>query len=141
MAETLSELASHADFEDDFYVVSVRAPYITQSVLLAYDEGANAGNAKRLSKILSNVISKGFVKLDVRNAFNEFNRAAMLQAVDVHIPSFSRYIRSMYGSASKLFCGEHIIYSRMGCHQGDVLGTPLFALLQSEAWLRAKRST
>jgi hypothetical protein len=58
VAESIPELAAvRHDLVDDLYVVSVHAPCITQSVLLAYDEGVNAG-VKRLSATLSNVINK-----------------------------------------------------------------------------------
>jgi len=66
-------------------------------------------------------------KLDLTNAFNVFNRTAMLEAVRKHFGSISAWVESSYQSAPFLYAGAEIIKSCLGVQQGDPLGPLLFA--------------
>jgi hypothetical protein len=81
---------------------------------------------------------KGFVKLDVQNAFNTFHRSHMIAAVDQHIPVLSDLVRSAYGQPSILFFGDRQISSEKGGQQGDVLAFLLYCLVQHNQWMKAR---
>ena len=68
------------------------------------------------------------VKLDFKNAFNSFRRDNLLQVAVKDLPEYARFIWSAYRRPSGLICGEAILSSESGVHQGDPLGPLLFCL-------------
>ena len=70
--------------------------------------------------------------VDMANAFNCLNRAALFQGVSRLAPPLARYVATFYGGGSNyLFTdcdGTRRIRGERGIEQGDSLGPALFAL-------------
>ncbi|KAL9232306.1 hypothetical protein vseg_007431 [Gypsophila vaccaria] len=67
--------------------------------------------------------------VDIRNAFNLFDRTTMLQEVRRRCPGLSRWVEFCYSRPARLYYGEHCLQSCQGVQQGDPLGPMLFALV------------
>ncbi|KAJ9445016.1 SLACS reverse transcriptase [Diplonema papillatum] len=78
---------------------------------------------------------RGIVKVDLRNAFNNVNRGAILKAVAESTPGLLPYAIAAYGHRSQLSFGHEVVWSECGVQQGDPLG-PLFFCLVLEQVLR-----
>ncbi len=52
----------------------------------------------------------------------------MLAELTKCAPELSRWVHFLYGSPSKLFFGDTVIFSRTGTHQGDPLAMHLFCI-------------
>ncbi|GJV44339.1 ankyrin repeat-containing protein ITN1-like protein [Tanacetum coccineum] len=53
----------------------------------------------------------------------------MLQEVHIHCPNISRWVEFCYSNPTRLYYGEHTLWSHQGVQQGDPLGPLLFALV------------
>lgn len=69
-----------------------------------------------------------FLKIDIKNAFNEIRRDAMLNEIKKNIPELFRFVEQCYRQPSNVYYGEHLILSQLGVQQGDPLGPALFCL-------------
>ncbi len=67
-------------------------------------------------------------KIDFRNAFNCLRRDCLLEAVASQLPELLNFVINIYGHATDLYFGEHLIISAEGTQQGDPLGPLLFAI-------------
>ncbi|KAL0841226.1 hypothetical protein ABMA28_014960 [Loxostege sticticalis] len=68
------------------------------------------------------------LKVDVKNAFNSADRGTLLtQALDKS-PLIYNYLWQCYSEPSKLLYQNNLIYSSVGCQQGDPLGPAIFSL-------------
>ena len=68
------------------------------------------------------------LQLDFRNAFNEVERAPILEEVGQHFPSILAWVSFCYGTPSKLHFRSKFLESSRGVQQGDPLGPLLFCL-------------
>ena len=68
------------------------------------------------------------LQVDLHNAFNLVDRIFMMAAVREHFPDISHWVESCYSVAPFLNLGKETISSTTGAHQGDPLGSLLFAL-------------
>ena len=68
------------------------------------------------------------LQLDFRNAFNEVERAPILEEVGQHFPSILAWVSFCYGSPTKLHFRSKFLESSRGVQQGDPLGPLLFCL-------------
>jgi hypothetical protein len=68
---------------------------------------------------LTNSSAKVFLKIDVKNTFN---------SVENKIPLIYHYLWECYSSPSYLIYNGTLIYSQVGCQQGDPLGPAIFSL-------------
>lgn len=89
--------------------------------------GCEAAVHAARSYILSNK-SEVFLKIDVKNAFNSFDRNYMLNKVLDFFPEIYNYVWQSYSSPSHLTFSEFLLTSTSGCQQGDPLGPFLFSL-------------
>lgn len=80
------------------------------------------------------------LKLDWKNAFNEFSRRVMFEEVRKFSPGLSGLVEWIYGSKANLFYFDKILKSAAGTQQGDPLGPFLFCLVQ-QRFLRDIPST
>ena len=71
-------------------------------------------------------VDKVLVKLDLRNAFNSVDRAAVLSAVRSHLPEAACCADWCYGRSSRLRFGDHVVESAAGVQQGDPFGACVF---------------
>ena len=77
-----------------------------------------------------------FVQVDYINAFNLADRGMAYEEVKKHFPELSHLVANCYGVAAKLVYGDSIIHSTRGFHQGDVVATLLFSLLNHPVVLK-----
>lgn len=70
-----------------------------------------------------------FLKIDVKNAFNEIRRDAMLQKVKQIVPEIYTFVEQCYKLPTNVYYQEHIILSQRGVQQGDPLGPALSCLV------------
>jgi hypothetical protein len=70
------------------------------------------------------------LKIDVKNTFNsvELERDSRLLMVNNKIPLIYPYLWQCYSSRSYLIYNGSLIYSQVGCQQGDPLGPAIFSL-------------
>jgi hypothetical protein len=73
------------------------------------------------------------ISLDLRNAYNEVSRSAMVKAVRRHVPQWLPYVRFLYATQSELLVymadgSTSKVYSAEGVRQGAPLSSVLFAL-------------
>lgn len=73
------------------------------------------------------------ISLDIRNAYNEVSRLAMVKAVRRHIPHWLPYVRFLYAKQSDLLVymadgSTSKVFSAEGVRQGAPLSSVLFAL-------------
>ena len=78
------------------------------------------------------------LKIDMENAFNCVDRAAMLDAVRSTFPYLAPWVVSTYGEQSGLWMDSHRIDSQRGVQQGDPLGPLLFSLALQVAMERVQ---
>ncbi|GJW64815.1 reverse transcriptase domain-containing protein [Tanacetum coccineum] len=67
--------------------------------------------------------------VDLKNAFNLVDREVMLQEVCLRCPTISRWVEFCYSNPTRLYYGEHTLWSCQGVQQGDPLGPLLFYLV------------
>ena len=84
---------------------------------------------------------KVLVSLDLANAFNTIDRAAIMAGVRRVCPSAAPWIDASYGQDSMLLLGETEIDSSRGVQQGDPVGPAVFALGIHNDILEAKAQT
>jgi hypothetical protein len=77
---------------------------------------------------LTNYSAEVFLKIDVKNAFNSVERDSLLLMVNNKIPLIYPYLWQCYSSPSYLIYNGSLIYSQVGCQQGDPLGPAIFSL-------------
>jgi ribonuclease HI len=90
--------------------------------------------SRRSRESLHGVPHRGFVKLDMTNAFNRCRRGLLLPLARRHFPDLAGYVEAAYGMPSSLFWGDVVLTSASGVQQGDPLGPLLFALLLADLW-------
>ncbi|KAJ9442663.1 Retrotransposable element SLACS 132 kDa protein [Diplonema papillatum] len=83
---------------------------------------------------------RGFVKIDLKNAFNLVSRTAILKAVRDLAPSLLPYAVAAYGSGSRLSFGHAAIWSECGVQQGDPLGPLFFCLVLKQVLDRVDKA-
>ena len=87
---------------------------------------AAAAHASRLY-LLNTQIDHLLLKLDFKNAFNCLWQDKMLEAVCEFAPELFPFVYSAYEKSS-LLCGDTVLLSQKGVHQGYSLGPLLFCL-------------
>lgn len=92
--------------------------------------GAEAGShAARIYYTSKHNGVRVFLKIDVKNAFNEIRRDALLWKVKSTVPEIYKFVEQCYGLPTNVYYREHVILSQRGVHQGDPLGPALFCLV------------
>lgn len=92
--------------------------------------GAEAGaHAARIYYTSKHSSIRVFIKIDIRNAFNELRRDVLLDKVKSTIPEIFNFVEHCYGAPTNLYYREHVILSQRGVQQGDPLGPALFCLV------------
>ena len=69
------------------------------------------------------------LQVDLVNAFNMGDRAAMFKEVGKLFPECMSWVMTCYGVEGELVFGDSVIKSAVGVHQGDPLASLLFSLL------------
>jgi hypothetical protein len=79
---------------------------------------------------LTNYPAEVFLKIDVKNTFNsvELERDSRLLMVNNKIPLIYPYLWQCYSFLLYLIYNGSLIYSQVGCQQGDPLGPAIFSL-------------
>lgn len=91
--------------------------------------GAEAGaHAARVFFNSKHKSIKIFLKIDVKNAFNEVRRDVVLREVKEKIPEIFKFVEQCYKLPTNVYYGKNLILSRRGVQQGDPLGPALFCL-------------
>ena len=88
-------------------------------------------DVKKMKYILNSnnpTSSNIMLKIDITNAFNTVNRAAMLKEVQTRCPEIFNLVYQSYSFHSPLYVKEATVMSQTGVQQGDPLGPLLFAL-------------
>ncbi|GKA30369.1 putative reverse transcriptase domain-containing protein, partial [Tanacetum coccineum] len=67
--------------------------------------------------------------VDFQNAFYLVNRTVMLEEVRLRCPAISRWVEFCYSNPTRLYYGEHSMWSCQGVQQSDPLGPLLFFLV------------
>ena len=62
------------------------------------------------------------LQVDLRNAFNSIDREAVLRGARDDCPSLYNFLAFAYGRPAPLLCGDAVIESQVGVHQGCPLG-------------------
>lgn len=57
---------------------------------------------------------RAFVKIYVKNAFNEIRRDALLEEVKKNIPEIFKFVEQCYRNPTNVYYGEHLILSQRG---------------------------
>ena len=78
--------------------------------------------------LTNNPQNKVFLKLDIRNAFNNMHRDVFLDQVKAEAPSLYNLIWQAYAAPSHLFYRNGNLMSETGIQQGDPSGPALFSL-------------
>lgn len=68
------------------------------------------------------------LKVDIKNAFNSVDRATLLTQIKNKILDCYPYLWQCYSQNSKLVYKNNLIFSQVGCQQGDPLGPAIFSL-------------
>ena len=68
------------------------------------------------------------LQLDLSNAFNSVSRTAVLEGAKALAPNTYNWLRFCYARPVPLYCGDKVLASETGVHQGDPLGPAGFAL-------------
>ena len=76
--------------------------------------------------------------MDLSNAFNCIDRAAVLQAVRRAAPELAPWVDFCYSADTQLLLGTERLDSARGVQQGDPLGPALFALTIHPKILKVK---
>ncbi|GKB64682.1 putative reverse transcriptase domain-containing protein [Tanacetum coccineum] len=67
--------------------------------------------------------------VDFKNAFNLVDREVMLREVRLRCHAISRWVEFCYSNPTRLYYGEHTLWSCQGVQQGDPHGPLLFSLV------------
>ena len=78
----------------------------------------------------------GCFKVDMTNAFNEYNRTTFLKRLVKEFPELMAWVQWSYHTKGELRFGNHRIVASAGVQQGDRLGPLLFRLLLWNLWMR-----
>jgi hypothetical protein len=73
-------------------------------------------------------VTKAFLKLDIKNAFNSLDRNKVLEAASRDMPQHYGFIWQCYSQPTHLLYGDQVIPSQCGVQQGDPLGPLLYCL-------------
>jgi len=84
---------------------------------------------------------KVLVMIDLENAFNSIDRAAVRQGIRRTFPAAAPWIDLCYTEDSLLILGEEVLKSGRGVQQGDPAGPAIFALAIHEDVEEAKEAT
>jgi len=71
--------------------------------------------------ILQNASDPNFalLKIDMKNAFNEWNRSAFFSRIDDEFPEISAWVKWCYSQPAELRFGSQCIHASSGVQQGD----------------------
>ncbi|GJZ93341.1 putative reverse transcriptase domain-containing protein [Tanacetum coccineum] len=86
-------------------------------------------SVNRLIEAFGNDVCLSMLLVDFKNAFNLVDREVMLREVRLRCPAISRWVGFCYSYPSRLYYGEHTLWSCQGVQQGDPLGPLLFSLV------------
>jgi Reverse transcriptase (RNA-dependent DNA polymerase) len=70
------------------------------------------------------------LKIDWKNAFNEFSRDILFDEIRSRAPGLANFVEWLYGGKPYLIYNDKNIWSSTGTQQGDPLGPFLFCLVQ-----------
>jgi hypothetical protein len=68
------------------------------------------------------------LQVDFSNAFNTMDRHHLLQQTQERAPALYNFMLFAYGEQAPLYCGNNVLWSQTGTHQGCPLGPVGFAL-------------
>nr|GEZ43220.1 hypothetical protein [Tanacetum cinerariifolium] len=83
----------------------------------------------RLIEACGDDVGLSMLLVDFKNAFNLVDREVMLREVRLRFPAISRWVEFCYSNPTRLYYGEHTLWSCQGVQQGDPLGPLLFSLV------------